>query len=136
VLLVDRAHQGSGRRQDLVDKDEDGLLRRQLDALADDIDKLSDRQVGRDKVFLLIDGCDVRFLDFLADNLLQEVSRASRRSTIDKELSWQRTTYGNAIGVFLANALGFSLALLEGVLVLKLAVVESILLAWLYLKPR
>jgi hypothetical protein len=59
VLLVDRAHQGSGRRQDLVDKDEDGLLRRQLDALADDIDKLSDRQVGRDKVFLLIDGCDV-----------------------------------------------------------------------------
>lgn len=30
-------------------------------------------------------------------------------------------TYGNAVGVFLTDALGFGLALLEGVLILKLA---------------
>lgn len=31
------------------------------------------------------------------------------------------TTYGNAVGVFLTDALGLSLALLEGMLVLELA---------------
>ncbi len=30
-------------------------------------------------------------------------------------------TYGNAVGIFLTDALGFGLALLEGVLVLELA---------------
>jgi len=45
-----------------------------------------------------------------------------------REYAWRRLplgsrggTYWNAIGVFLADALGLSLALLEGVLVLKLA---------------
>lgn len=69
VLLVDGAHERSSRWQDLVDKDEDGFLRRELDALANDIDKLANCEVGRDKVFLLVDGCNVRFLDFLTDHL-------------------------------------------------------------------
>ncbi len=69
VLLVDGAHQGRRRRQDLVDEDEDGLFRRQLDALADDIDELADGEVGGDEVFLLIYRRDVRLLHFLANHL-------------------------------------------------------------------
>jgi hypothetical protein len=69
VLLVYRAHQSGSRRQDLIDEDEDGLLRRQLNALADHVDELTDCQVGRDKVLLLVDGRNVRLLDLLADNL-------------------------------------------------------------------
>ena len=45
VLLVDAAHERGGGRQDLVDEDEDGLFRRELDALADDVDELPNRQV-------------------------------------------------------------------------------------------
>jgi hypothetical protein len=46
VLLVDAAHQGSGGWQHLIDEDEDGLLWAQLNALADDIDELTDGQVS------------------------------------------------------------------------------------------
>lgn len=69
MFLVDAAHERSGRWQDFIDKDEDGLLGRELDALADDIDELSYGEVGGDKILLLVDGCDVRLLDFLADDL-------------------------------------------------------------------
>ena len=69
VLLVDAAHQRGGRRQDLVDEDEDGLLRAELDALADDVDELAHGEVGGDEVLLLVDGCDVGLLDLLADDL-------------------------------------------------------------------
>lgn len=69
VLLVDGAHERSSGWQDLIDEDEDGFLRRELDALADDIDELTNSEVGGDKVFLLVDGSDVRFLHFLADYL-------------------------------------------------------------------
>ena len=69
VLLVDRAHKRGGRRKDLVDEDEDGLLRAQLNALADHVHELADGEVGWDEVLLLVDGRDVRLLDLLADNL-------------------------------------------------------------------
>lgn len=69
VLLVDGGHERCGRRQDLVDEDEDGLLGRQLDALADDVDELADSEVGGDQVLLLVDGRDVRLLHLLADDL-------------------------------------------------------------------
>ncbi len=68
MLLINRAHQRSGRWEDLIDEDEDGLLWAQLDALADDIDELSDGQIGGHQVLLLVDGGDVGFLDFLADD--------------------------------------------------------------------
>ena len=68
VLLVDGAHQSSGRWQDLVDEDEDGLLGRQLDALPDDIDELTNGEVGRHEVLLLVDGSNIRLLDLLADD--------------------------------------------------------------------
>lgn len=42
MLLVNTTHQGGRRRQDVVDKDEDGLFRGELDAFTDDIDELAD----------------------------------------------------------------------------------------------
>ena len=45
MLLVDRAHQRCGWWQNLVDEDENSLLWGELDALADDIDELSHREV-------------------------------------------------------------------------------------------
>lgn len=72
VLFVDAAHQRSGGRQHLVDEYEDGLFGRELDALPDHIDELADRQVCGDEVLLLVDGRDIRFFDFLADDLFVE----------------------------------------------------------------
>ena len=69
MLLVDGAHERSSRWQDLIDEDEDGFLRRELDALADNIDKLTDSEVGGDQVFLLVDGSNVGFLNLLTDHL-------------------------------------------------------------------
>jgi len=94
VLFVDAAHEGGSGRQDFIDEDEDGLLRAELDALANDIDELADCQVCRDEVLLLVDGGDVGFLDLLADD-------------------------GDAVCILLTNAFGFCLALFEGMLVLE-----------------
>lgn len=59
VLLVNAAHKSGSRWQNLVDEDEDGLLGRKLDTLADNVDKLADSKVCRDQVLLLVDGGDV-----------------------------------------------------------------------------
>ena len=59
MLFVDAAHQSGGWRKHLIDEDEDGLLGRELDALADDVDELADGEVCRDQVLLLVDGGDV-----------------------------------------------------------------------------
>ena len=59
MLIVNAAHQCSGRWQDLIDEDEDGLLGTELDSLADYIDKLADCEVCGDEVFLLVNGSDV-----------------------------------------------------------------------------
>jgi hypothetical protein len=59
VLFVYRAHESSCGWQDLVNENEDGLFRRQLDSLADDIDELANRQVGWNQVLLLVYGRDV-----------------------------------------------------------------------------
>lgn len=70
VLLVYRAHKSGCGRQDLVDEDEDGLLGRQLNALADNVDELANGEVGGNQVLLLVDGRDIGLLDLLANNLL------------------------------------------------------------------
>jgi len=95
VLLIDAAHESCSGWQDLIDEDEDCLLWGELYALADYVDELTDCEVGRDQILLLVDRGNIRLLDFLADD-------------------W------DTVGVLLADALGLSLALLEGVLVLKL----------------
>ena len=91
VFLVDTRHECGRRRKDLVniqhmrllisscvsylvDEDEDGLLRRELDALADDIYELANGEVCWDEVLLLVDSCDVRLLDLLADDLCESVN--------------------------------------------------------------
>jgi hypothetical protein len=47
VLFVDAAHERSCWRKNLIHEDEDGLLGRELYALADHIDKLPHGEVGR-----------------------------------------------------------------------------------------
>lgn len=74
VLLVDAAHQRGCRRKDLVDEDEDGLLRRQLDPLANDVDELADGKICWYQVLLLVDGGDVALLDLFADDLKRRMS--------------------------------------------------------------
>lgn len=74
VLLVDGAHKRGSRREHLVDEDEDGLLGRELDALANDVHELADGEVGRHEVLLLVDGRDVRLLNLLADHLFAALS--------------------------------------------------------------
>lgn len=84
MLVVDAAHQGGRGREHLVHEDEDGLLGAQLDAFADNVDKLADRQVCRHEILLLVDGGNVRLLGLLADD-------------------------GDAVGILLANTLGLGL---------------------------
>lgn len=71
MLLVDAAHEGGGRGEDLIDEDEDGLLGGELNSLADDVDELADSQVGGNQVLLLVDRGNVALLDLLADDLLK-----------------------------------------------------------------
>jgi hypothetical protein len=59
MLLINRTHKRRCRRKHLVDKDKDRLLRREFNALANDIAKLSNGQVGGDKILLLVDGRNV-----------------------------------------------------------------------------
>ena len=80
VLLVDAAHEGSGRWQDLVDEDEGGLLRAELDALADDVDELAYGEVGGDEVLLLVDGRDVALLHLFADHLFIMLAKECHHS--------------------------------------------------------
>lgn len=69
MLLVDGGHQRSCWRENFVDEDKDGLVRGQLDTLADDVDELADGEVCWHQVLLLVDSGDVALLNLLADNL-------------------------------------------------------------------
>lgn len=82
MLLIDATHEGGSGRKNLINEDEDGLLGRQLDTLANNIDELSDCQVRGDQVLLLIDGSDIRLLNLLADDLSKPslVTRRHRRT--------------------------------------------------------
>jgi hypothetical protein len=59
VLLVNAAHERGSRRQDLINENEDRLLWGELYALANNIDELADGKVGRNKIFLLVNGRDI-----------------------------------------------------------------------------
>lgn len=45
MFLVDGAHKSRSRWQDFVNEDKDGLLGCKLDALSDNIDKLTDSKI-------------------------------------------------------------------------------------------
>jgi hypothetical protein len=46
VFFINAAHQCSSRWQDFINEDEDGFLRAKLDALPDNIDELTNCQIG------------------------------------------------------------------------------------------
>lgn len=69
VLFVNAAHESCCRWQHLIDEDKDGLFGRELDTLADNVDKLANGEVCWDQVLLLVDGSDVRLFDLLANYL-------------------------------------------------------------------
>ena len=69
MLFIDTAHQSSGRGENLIDENKDGLFGGELDPLPDDVDELAHRQVRRNEILLLIDGRDIRLLDLLTYNL-------------------------------------------------------------------
>lgn len=95
VLLVYRAHQRGSGWQHLVDEDEDGLFRRQLDALTNHIDELADRQVCGDKVLLLVDGRDVRLFDLFADDLAAVSDCAGKEKGVGGDIQeCGRCTFG------------------------------------------
>jgi len=116
VLVIDTAHEGGGGRENLIDEDKDCFLWAELDTLANNIDELTDGEICGDEVLLLIDSSNVRLLYLLADYLV----RQSVLVTVLRERRAGMKPYRNAVGIFLANAFGFCLALLEGVFVLKL----------------
>lgn len=120
VLLVDGAHQRSSWGKDLVDEDEDGLLRAELDALANHVDELAHGEICWNEILLLVDSSDVRLLDLLADDLYSDRSVLLLLATLRGRVCVYGATYWNSVGVLLADALSFGLALLERVLVLKL----------------
>jgi hypothetical protein len=69
VLFVDAAHESSGGRKDFIHKNEDGLLGSELDALSDNIAELTNRQVRRHKILLLVYRADVRLFDLFTNDL-------------------------------------------------------------------
>jgi len=69
VLVVDAAHKSCRGRKHLIDEDENSLLWRQLDALANHIHKLADGEICGHQVLLLVDRGDVRFLNLFANDL-------------------------------------------------------------------
>lgn len=59
VLFVDGAHERGSRWQHFIDENEDGLLWRKLDALADHIDKLAHCKIRRHQILLLVYGRNI-----------------------------------------------------------------------------
>jgi len=94
VFLIYRAHQCSCWWENLVYKNEDGLLWGKLDTLAYYVDKLSHSKIRRYEILLLVNGRDVRAVRLLAD-------------------------YWNPVWVLLPDTLGLGLALLKRMLVLE-----------------
>lgn len=137
MFLINATHESSGWRENLIHEDEDGLLGRELDALTDNVNELADGEVGRHQVLLFIDRSDIALLDLLAndlyrDGLLARCLMSTQKRTLfepssdkpdqrQQEAVTRGEAYRNAVGVFLTDAFGLGLALLEGVLVLKLA---------------
>lgn len=108
VLLINTTHESGVGRQDFVDENENGLLGSKLDAFPNNVTKLSNGQVRRNKIFLLVYCGNVRLFNFLTDNLGMSNLRKGRAA------------YGDSISVFLPNALGLGLALLKGMFVFEL----------------
>lgn len=71
MLFIDAAHESSGWRQDLINEDEDGLLWREFNPFANNVDELAHGEIGRNEVLLLVDGSDVALFNLLTNNLIE-----------------------------------------------------------------
>lgn len=80
MLVVDAAHKRRRGWKHLIDKDEDSLLRRQLDAFANNIYELADGEICRNQILLLVDGGDVGLFNLFADNLFGKRKRLATSS--------------------------------------------------------
>lgn len=68
MLLVDVTHLHRCWRQFIVDENENRRVRTQLDALANHVDELTDRQIGRDEILFLVNVSDRRLFALLCDD--------------------------------------------------------------------
>uniref|UniRef100_A0A7S0DNS9 Uncharacterized protein n=1 Tax=Amorphochlora amoebiformis TaxID=1561963 RepID=A0A7S0DNS9_9EUKA len=87
MLLIDLGHHSTSGREGIVYKDEDGFLRRQLNALSDHINELADGEIRRDQVLLLVNVDNIALFGLFTDN-------------------------GNSIRIFGSDLVRFSFALL------------------------
>lgn len=94
LFFVNVRHESSRWREDVVDEDEDCLLRAQFDALSNHVDELADGQIGGHQVLLLINVRNVAAVRLLANH-------------------W------DPVRVLRSDALRFGLALLERVFLLE-----------------
>lgn len=60
MLLIESSHGGAGRGDDVVDKEEEGILGSEVDALADEEVELSDSEIRGDEVLLLVQVSNAR----------------------------------------------------------------------------
>jgi hypothetical protein len=109
MLLIDGAHESGSGRQNIIDVDKDSLLWSESNALSNDIDKLSYREIGGNEVLLLVNSGNVALLHLLADDLQVRNNVSIRTSTF---VSSHANTYRNTIRILLANTLSLSLSLL------------------------
>ena len=68
MLLVDVRHLHCSRREFVVDENEYRRIRSELDALADDVNELTDRQVRRHQVIVLVDVCNRSLVALFGDD--------------------------------------------------------------------
>jgi len=68
VFLVKRAHGSAGRRNDVVDEEEKGVLGSKMNPLSNEEIKLSDGQVGWDQIFLFVQVADSCFGSLFHDH--------------------------------------------------------------------
>jgi len=95
VFLIEAAHGCRGGGNDIVDKEEEGVLGSKLDSLSDQEVKLADGQIGGNEVLLLVQLGDPSLGSFLHND-------------------------GNAVGILPTDLFALGAALLEGVLLLVL----------------
>lgn len=69
TYVVQRSHGGAGRRNDVVNKEKQGVFRAQVDALSDEKIELADSKIGRYQVLLFVQFTDTRLWGFFDDHL-------------------------------------------------------------------
>jgi len=69
VFLIECAHGGASWRNDVVDKEEQGVFGSQMNPFADQEVKLSHRQVGRNQILLFVQIANPGFRSFLNNYL-------------------------------------------------------------------